>query len=146
MATLTVTEQNFTETIESNQIVLLDFWASWCGPCMQFGPIYEQVSTEHPNIVFGKIDTEAEQSLAGAANITSIPTLMALKNQTIVFSQAGALPKAALEDLSAQLEALDVEAALAAEGDQTATQADSQVTAATGLGANTTIRLLAGMV
>ncbi len=127
MATLTVTEQNFTETIESNQIVLLDFWASWCGPCMQFGPIYEQVSTEHPNIVFGKIDTEAEQSLAGAANITSIPTLMALKNQTIVFSQAGALPKAALEDLSAQLEALDVEAALAAEGDQTATQADSQV-------------------
>ena len=125
MATLTVTEQNFTETIEGNQIVLLDFWASWCGPCMQFGPIYDQVSEDHPDIVFGKIDTEDQQSLAGAANITSIPTLMALKDQTIVFSQAGALPRAALEELIEQIEKLDVKAALEAERAQREASGDS---------------------
>lgn len=125
MATLTVTEQNFTETIEGNQIVLLDFWASWCGPCMQFGPIYGQVSEDHPDIVFGKIDTEDQQSLAGAANITSIPTLMALKDQTIVFSQAGALPRAALEELIEQIEKLDVKAALEAERAQREASGDS---------------------
>lgn len=115
MATLTVTEENFTEIVDNNQIVLLDFWASWCGPCMQFGPIYEKASEKYPNIVFGKIDTEDQQALAGAANITSIPTLLALKDQTIVFVQAGALPAAALDELIEQIEALDVKAALAAE-------------------------------
>jgi thioredoxin len=113
MTTQTLTAQNFHETVEGNEIVLVDFWASWCGPCRQFGPVFEKASEAHPEIVFGKVDTEAERELAGAARITSIPTLTAFKNGHLVFSRPGALPAAALEQLVAAVVQLDVEAAVA---------------------------------
>ncbi len=108
MTTKALTRANFEETIASSDIVLIDFWASWCGPCRQFGPIFEQVSDNHPDIAFVKLDTEAEQEIAAAAQITSIPTLMIIKEGVPVFSQAGALPASALEDLITQARALDV--------------------------------------
>lgn len=114
---MTLTGQNFEETVLGHDIVLVDFWASWCGPCRQFAPVYEAASEAHPELVFGSVDTEAERDLAAAAQITSIPTLMAFKEGTLVFSQAGALPAAALEDLIGQVEALDMEAVRAAQPD-----------------------------
>ena len=113
MSTIELGAANFESTITDNEIVLVDFWAGWCGPCRQFAPVYEQASADNPDIVFGKIDTEAEQELAGAARITSIPTLMAFKGGTLVFSQPGALPAAALEELIGAVRALDVEQAKA---------------------------------
>lgn len=113
MATRNITSGTFNETINGNEIVLVDFWASWCGPCRQFAPTFEASSEKHPGIVFGKIDTEAEQELAGAAGIRSIPTLMIFKKGQLVFNQAGALPPAALEELVAKVEELDIDAALA---------------------------------
>ena len=113
MATIELNAANFESTVNSSDIVFVDFWASWCGPCRVFAPVYEKASAAHPEIVFGKVDTEAEQALAGAAQITSIPTLMAFKNGTLVFSQPGALPAAALEELITAVRDLDVEAALA---------------------------------
>ena len=119
MTTRDLTQADFESTVTEHEIVLVDFWASWCGPCRMFAPVYEKASAEHPDIVFGKVDTEAEQALAGAARITSIPTLMAFKDGGLVFSQPGALPAAALEELIASVRALDVEAALrAAEADR----------------------------
>ncbi len=90
MATVDVTETEFAQLIEGNDIVLVDFWAEWCGPCKQFGPVYEQISEKFPEVVFAKVDTEAEQGLARAANISSIPTLMAFREKVLVFSQPGA--------------------------------------------------------
>jgi len=116
MATQTLTGENFEETVEKNDIVLVDFWASWCGPCRQFGPVFERASEQHPEIVFGKVDTEAERQLASAARITSIPTLMAFKDGQLVFSQPGALPAPALEQLIEAVVALDVEAVAAEQG------------------------------
>ena len=111
MSTVQLGVGNFEETITENEIVFVDFWAAWCGPCRQFAPVFEKAATDHPDIVFGKVDTESEQVLAASAHITSIPTLMAFKDGSLVFSQPGALPSAALEQLITAVEELDVEQA-----------------------------------
>ena len=109
MATQDLTVDNFESTITDNEIVLIDFWAEWCGPCKMFGPIYDAVSDKHPDVVFGKVDTEDQQQLAGSFGIRSIPTLMAFRDNVMVFSQPGALPEAAVEDLISQVRALDMD-------------------------------------
>ena len=110
MATVELTAENFDATITGNDIVIVDFWADWCGPCKLFAPTFEAASEKEPEIVFGKVDTEAEQSLSAAAGIQSIPTLMVFRERVLLFSQAGALPPAALEDLITQVKGLDMEA------------------------------------
>ena len=110
MATTELTSQNFEQTVLDNGTVLVDFWAEWCGPCKRFGPVYDEVSEQHDDIVFAKVDTEAEQALAAAVNITSIPTLMAFRDGILVFRQAGALPKDALQSLVDQVGTLDMDA------------------------------------
>jgi thioredoxin reductase (NADPH) len=117
VTTQDITAEQFNATIADNEIVLVDFWASWCGPCRAFAPTFKAASEKHPDVVFAKVDTEAEQSLAAAAEIRSIPTLMAFKKGKLVFNQAGALPPAALEDLVQKVKDFDVDAAIAAQGD-----------------------------
>lgn len=107
MATLTLTTDAFEDTVSSG-IILVDFWADWCGPCKMFAPIYEAASEKYPDIIFGKVDTEAEQSLASAAGITSIPTLMAFRDGILVFSQPGALPAPALDEVITAVKSLDM--------------------------------------
>ena len=109
MATTALTAQTFEPTVLQDGIVLVDFWAEWCGPCQMFAPIYEQVSAEHDDIVFGKVDTEAEQALSSAAGISSIPTLMAFRDGILVFAQPGALPAQALEQVITAVRGLDME-------------------------------------
>ena len=111
MGTIDLTAGNFEQTILDNDIVFVDFWASWCGPCRNFAPIYEAASESHGDLVFGSVNTEEEQALAGAAKVTSIPTLMAFKNGALVFSQAGALPGPALDQVISAVRDFDVEAA-----------------------------------
>ena len=110
MATVELTEQDFEQTVTTNGIVLVDFWAEWCGPCRQFVPVFEASSQEHPDVVHGKVDTEAEQGLAAAANITSIPTLMVFRDGILVFNQPGALPRQSLEQVVQAVKALDMDA------------------------------------
>jgi thioredoxin 1 len=108
MATVDLTEQAFAQTVQDNDIVLVDFWAGWCGPCRMFAPTYEAASAKHPDVVFAKVDTEAEQRLSAAAGISSIPTLMAFREGVLVFSQPGALPAAGLEQVITAVKGLDM--------------------------------------
>jgi len=109
MATQALTKDIFEQTLDDNEIVLIDFWASWCGPCRAFAPVYEKVSESHPGIVFGKVDTEAEPELAASFRIQSIPTLMAVRDSIVLYSQPGSLPEDALEDIVRQVAALDMD-------------------------------------
>lgn len=110
MATTNLGMADFEQTVTDNDIVLVDFWAGWCGPCMQFAPVYEAASEKYPDLVFGKVDTEAERELAAAARIMSIPTLMVFREGILVFSQPGALPASALDELIGAVKAADMEA------------------------------------
>ena len=109
MATVELTKDNFQETITGNDIVTIDFWAEWCGPCKSFAPIYESVSEKHDDVVFGKVDTEAQQELAASFQIRSIPTLMIFREQIVIFSQAGMLPESAMEELIGKARELDMD-------------------------------------
>ncbi|MBB4710790.1 thioredoxin [Streptomyces luteogriseus] len=108
-STVELTKENFDQTVTDNEFVLIDFWADWCGPCKQFAPVYEKAAGENPDLVFGKVDTEAQPELAAAFGIQSIPTLMIVRDQVAVFAQPGALPEAALTDVIGQARNLDMD-------------------------------------
>ena len=121
MATIDLTQENFEQTVNENPMVLIDFWAPWCGPCKGFAPVYEQASETHPDVIFAKVNTDEQQELAGAFGIRSIPTLIVFREKVILFQQPGALPGAQLEQVITQAKALDmakVHAELAAQQEQ----------------------------
>jgi thioredoxin 1 len=118
VTTIDITADTLNQTIEDNDIVLVDWWAEWCGPCKMFAPVFEKAAADNPDIVFAKVDTEANQQLASAAGIMSIPTLMAFREKVLVFSQPGALPAASLDELITQIRALDMEQVHAAVAEQ----------------------------
>ena len=108
MATIDLTQENFDKTVNENPLVIVDFWAPWCGPCQGFAPVYEQASEAHPEVVFAKVNTDEQQELAGAFGIRSIPTLMVFRDKVILFQQAGALPRTALDQVITQAKSLDM--------------------------------------
>lgn len=125
MATIELTQHNFQETIEKNDIVIIDFWAAWCGPCRSFAPVFEEASNKHEDILFGKVNTEAERVLASSFRVRSIPTLVIIREQVVLFAQPGALPASALDEIIEQAKAVDMasvhEQMAAQEGQQNTT-------------------------
>ncbi len=109
MPTIALTQDTFSDTVAGKDIVLVDWWASWCGPCRSFAPVFEAAAEEHPDVIFGKVDTEAEAELSGAARIASIPTIMAFREGILVYRQSGALPPAAVDELISKVRALDMD-------------------------------------
>ena len=126
MSTVTLAAENFTETVEGNDIVLIDFWAEWCGPCRTFSPVFEKVSEEFPGVVFAKVNTEEEQSLAGSFGISSIPTLMAIRENVVLYAQAGALPEQALRELVTKVRDVDMDEVRAEVAKQAEESGDSE--------------------
>ncbi|MEU5461118.1 thioredoxin [Streptomyces althioticus] len=125
-ATVELTKENFDQTVTDNEFVLIDFWAEWCGPCKQFAPVYEKAAADNPDLVFGKVDTEAQPELAAAFGIQSIPTLMIVRDQVAVFAQPGALPEAALTDVIGQARKLDMDQVRQQIAEQQAQQSQQQ--------------------